>query len=50
MFFDGKFKELKGAQFDRNLKSRFINFFSQKEEFQRLKDVSILKFIFEFSK
>lgn len=34
MFSDGKFKELKGAQFDRNMKLKFINFFSQKASFE----------------
>lgn len=34
MFSDGKFKELKGAQFDRELKLKFIEFFSQKPVFE----------------
>ena len=34
MFSAGKFKELKGAQFDRDMKLKFINFFSQKSSFE----------------
>lgn len=34
MFFNGSFKELKGAQFDRNMKQRFLQFFSQKDSFE----------------
>ena len=34
MFSEGKFKELKGAQFDRNMKLKFINFFAQKPSFE----------------
>lgn len=34
MFSDGKFKELKGSQFDKNMKLKFIDFFSQKNSFE----------------
>lgn len=34
MFSNGKFKELKGAQFDKNMKLKFINFFTQKASFE----------------
>lgn len=34
MFSDNKFKELKGAQFDRNMKLKFIEFFSKKPSFE----------------
>lgn len=33
MFSNGKFKELKGAQFDRDMKQKFIDFFSRKPAF-----------------
>lgn len=34
MFKDGKFKELKGAQFDKAMKQKFVQFFSQKPSFE----------------
>lgn len=34
MFSGGRFKELKGAQFDREMKLRFIEFFSRKQVFE----------------
>lgn len=34
MFHDGKFQELKGAQFDRDMKLKFIEFFSEKPNFE----------------
>lgn len=34
MFLNGKFKELKGAQFDRDMKRRFVDFFSRKQLFE----------------
>lgn len=34
MFTHNKFKELKGAQFDRDMKRRFVAFFSQKRTFE----------------
>lgn len=34
MFADGKFRELKGAQFDREMKLKFIEFFSRKQNFE----------------
>lgn len=34
MFSDGKFKELKGSQFDREMKIRFIDFFSRKPTYE----------------
>lgn len=34
MFSNGKFKELKGAQFDRDMKIKFVEFFSRKPVFE----------------
>lgn len=34
MFSNGKFKELKGTQFDRNMKQRFVEFFSRRQLFE----------------
>ena len=34
MFKNGKFRELKGSQFDKDMKLRFINFFSRKQSFE----------------
>lgn len=34
MFSNGEFKELKGAQFDREMKLKFIDFFSRKQSFE----------------
>ena len=34
MFKNGKFWELKGSQFDKDMKLRFINFFSRKQSFE----------------
>lgn len=34
MFSEGEFKELKGAQFDREMKLKFIEFFSRKQSFE----------------
>ncbi len=34
MFSDGKFKELKGSQFDREMKLKFIEFFTRKNSFE----------------
>lgn len=34
MFFNNKFHELKGSQFDKDMKLRFIHFFSQKPSFE----------------
>ena len=34
MFSDDEFKELKGSQFDRNMKLKFIDFFSKKKSFE----------------
>ena len=33
MFRDGKFRELKGAQFDRDMKHIFVDYFSRKHHF-----------------
>lgn len=33
MFYNGKFRELKGAQFDKEMKHRFVEFFSKKHQF-----------------
>lgn len=34
MFKDGKFRELKGSQFDREMKQKFIEFFSRKQSYE----------------
>jgi len=34
MFLNGKFRELKGSQFDRAMKKKFLQFFSQKKHFE----------------
>ena len=34
MFKNGKFRELKGSQFDKDMKQKFINFFSRKQSFE----------------
>ena len=34
MFTNGRFKELKGSQFDREMKSKFIDFFSRNKTFE----------------
>lgn len=34
MFKDGKFKELKGSQFDNEMKKKFVEFFSRKQSFE----------------
>ena len=34
MFSNGKFRELKGAQFDRDMKLKFVEFFSQNQHFE----------------
>ena len=34
MFKNGKFQELKGSQFDKDMKQKFVHFFSQKQSFE----------------
>lgn len=34
MFFNNKFRELKGSQFDKPMKQNFVNFFSKKKHFE----------------
>lgn len=34
MFFNGAFKELKGSQFDKEMKQHFVDFFSRKQSFE----------------
>lgn len=34
MFLNGKFKELKGSQFDKKMKEKFVDFFSRKQTFE----------------
>lgn len=34
MFKDGKFQELKGSQFDKDMKQKFVEFFSRKQSFE----------------
>lgn len=34
MFKDGKFQELKGSQFDKDMKQKFVEFFSSKQSFE----------------
>ena len=34
MFKNGKFKELKGSQFDKEMKQKFVDFFAQKNSFE----------------
>lgn len=34
MFLDGAFKELKGSQFDKEMKQKFVDFFSRKQSFE----------------
>lgn len=34
MFLNGKFRELKGSQFNRSLKKKFVDFFSRKNNFE----------------
>jgi hypothetical protein len=34
MFFHGAFKELKGSQFDKEMKQQFVDFFSRKQSFE----------------
>lgn len=34
MFLNGKFRELKGSQFDRPMKQKFVRFFSKKKHFE----------------
>lgn len=34
MFINGKFRELKGSQFDKEMKKRFVEFFSKKKSFE----------------
>lgn len=34
MFLNGSFKELKGSQFDKEMKHKFVDFFSKKQSFE----------------